>query len=405
MVKQKANSKLIKEINEEIIIDVLKRKEPISRAGIAKITALSRATVSSIVNRLVDTGLIKEIGMGKAEKNGGRKPILLELNPEAFYIVGVDLGTNNIIAVVTDLKAKIKSKVSIPTEVYKGLNGVLENLEHAVSRVISLSGVEKAKFIGIGMAVAGLIDTSKGEVIFSPNFSWKNVPIKNLVEERLNIPTYIDNCTRVMALGEITFGSARGRENLLYINVGYGVGSAIVIGGKVYRNISEIGHIPVLEDGPKCGCGKRGCLEAVSSGSAIEARAKEFLENGTPTLMSELCEGQKNRVTAEIVAKAAENGDQVATEIFNNSGWYLGKGIATAVNLLSPELVVIGGGVSQAGEILFQSVRKGFEYYAMENLRENVKIIPSGLGLNAGVTGAIALVLKNTIAGPVVMLP
>lgn len=405
MVKQKANPKLMKEINEEIIVDLLKKKEPLSRAEIAKITGLSRATVSSIVNRLVNTGLIKEIGVGKSKSNGGRKPVLLELNPEAFYIVGVDLGTNNIIAIVTDLKAKIKGKVSIPTEVYKGLSGVLENLERAVSEVISISGVKKTKIIGMGMAVAGLIDTSNGEVIFSPNFSWSNVPIKKLVEERLNILTYIDNCTRVMALGEITFGNARGRENLLYINVGYGVGSAIVIEGKVYPNISEIGHIPVVEDGPKCSCGKRGCLEAVSSGSAIETRAKEILESGKPTLISELADGQKDKVTAKIVAKAAENGDRVAIEIFNNSGWYLGKGIATAVNLLSPELVVIGGGVSQAGEILFRPVRKGFEHYAMEDLAKNVKIIPSGLGLDAGVIGAIALVLKNTMAGPVVMLP
>jgi predicted NBD/HSP70 family sugar kinase/biotin operon repressor len=334
MVKQKANPKLMKEINEEIIVDLLKKKEPLSRAEIAKLTGLSRATVSSIVNRLVDTGLIKEIGVGKSKSNGGRKPVLLELNPEAFYIVGVDLGTNNIIAIVTDLKARIKGKVSIPTEVYKGLSGVLENLEYAISEVISISGVKKTKIIGMGMAVAGLIDTSNGEVIFSPNFSWSNVPIKKLVEERLNIPTYIDNCTRVMALGEITFGNARGRENLLYINVGYGVGSAIVIGGKVYPNISEIGHIPVVEDGPKCGCGKRGCLEAVSSGSAIETRAKEILESGKPTLISELVDRQKDKVTAKIVAKAAENGDQIAIEIFNNSGWYLGKGIATAVNLL-----------------------------------------------------------------------
>jgi glucokinase-like ROK family protein len=405
MVKQKANPKLMKEINEEIIVDLLKKKEPLSRAEIAKLTGLSRATVSSIVNRLVNTGLIKEIGVGKAKSNGGRKPVLLELNPEAFYIVGVDLGTNNIIAIVTDLKAKIKGKVSIPTEVYKGLSGVLANLEHAVSEVISISGIKKTKIIGMGMAVAGLIDTSNGEVIFSPNFSWSNVPIKKLVEERLNIPTYIDNCTRVMALGEITFGSARGRENLLYINVGYGIGSAIVIEGKVYPNISEIGHIPVVEDGPKCGCGKRGCLEAVSSGSAIETRAKEILESGKPTLISELANGQKDKVTAKIVAKAAENGDQVAIEIFNNSGWYLGKGIATAVNLLSPELVVIGGGVSQAGEILFQPVRKGFEHYAMEDLAKNVKIIPSGLGLDAGVIGAIALVLKNTMAGPMIVIP
>ncbi len=405
MVKQKANPKVVKEINEEIIIDILKKKEPVSRAEIAKITGLSRATVSSIVNRLIDTGLIKETGRDKAKSNGGRRPILLELNPEAFYIIGVDLGTNNIVAVVTNLEAEIKSKVKIPTEVYKGLAGVLENIERAITEAISTSGIEKTEIIGIGMAVAGLIDTQKGEVIFSPNFSWSNVPIKELVEERLNIPTYIDNCTRVMALGEITFGSAQGKQNLLYINVGYGVGSAIVIGGKVYSNISEIGHIPVMEDGPKCGCGKRGCLEAVASGSALEAKANKILEEGTTTLIRKICDEEQKRVTAEIIAKAAEKGDPIAIKIFEEAGWYLGKGIAIAVNLLSPELVIIGGGVSQAGEILFQHVRQGFKHYAMEDLAKNIKIIPSGLGLDAGVIGAIALVLKNTISGPMIVLP
>lgn len=405
MVKQKGSPNLIKEINENIVVDLLKKKEPISRATIARITGLSRATVSSVINRLINEGLIKEVGLEKIKENGGRKGILLELNPEAFYIIGVDLGTNNIIAVVTDLKANIKGKVSIPTEVYKGLPGVLSNLEYSINEVIKISGIEKEKIVGIGMAVAGLIDLSKGEVIFSPNFSWSNVPIKKLVEERINIPTYIDNCTRVMALGEITFGSALEKQNLLYVNVGYGVGSAIVIEGKVYQNISELGHIPVMEDGPKCGCGKRGCLEAISSGSAIESRAKEFLEQDKLSLIQDICEKEKRPVSAEIVARAAKSGDRIAIKIFNEAGWYLGKGIATAVNLFSPELIVIGGGVSQAGDIFFQPIKEGFNHYALKDLAKKVEIIPSKLGLNAGVIGAVALVLKNTIAGPIVTLP
>ncbi|HHY48073.1 MAG TPA: ROK family transcriptional regulator [Firmicutes bacterium] len=385
--------RLVKQANTSLIINVLKAQGPLSQAEISRITKLTKSTVSGIINELMSAGVIREAGVGTAGSSGGRRPTLLELNPEAFYVVGVDIGTTNIHAILTNLTGASLNEKAIPTLPRDGLDSLVRRTVELIKEIVQEPGIQMSELVGIGVAAAGLVDHKTGVVKYSPNFNWRNVPLKDLLENTIQVPVSVDNCTRVMARGEMWFGAAKTVSNLLYVNVGYGIGSALVIDKKVVQRDSEMGHIAVMEDGPVCGCGKAGCVEAISSGSAIEAKAREAVNQGRSSMMRDLCDGDPSRITAKIVADAARAGDITARRVMSDAGRYLGKAIAAAVNFFNPELVVIGGGVSLAGDIYLEPVLSGFRSYVMRDLYSDDKIVLSELGIRGGVLGGAGLIL------------
>ena len=216
-----------------------------------------------------------------------------------------------------------------------------------------------------------------------------------MIEDEFHIPTRIDNDVRCAALGELKFGAGRGCENFVCITVGTGIGSGLVINGKVVRGAAnaagEIGHIKLqMEDGPLCGCGDSGCLEAFASGPSIVAMAQEYLKGGKSAKFRELA--GDGEITPYIVAKAAEAGDPVAKRIFEKMGYYIGMGLTSVINLLNPEKIIIGGGVAECGELLLEPIRRTINERTMKVQREAVEIVPAELGNSAGVIGASMLV-------------
>ena len=384
---------MVKKANTSLIANVLKSKGPLSKAQLSRITKLTKSTVSSIVNDLIAQGVVREAGIGSAGSSGGRRPVLLELNAEVFYVVGLDIGTTAIHAVLTNLTGAVLNEKRIPSMPRDGLDSLMRRTVEVIQETVAESGIEMEELLGIGVAAAGLVDHAKGIIRYSPNFNWRNVHLKRLLEEAVEVPVWVDNCTRVMARGEMWFGNAKRVSNLLYVNVGYGIGSALVINRELLQRDSEMGHITVIENGPLCGCGKLGCVEAISSGSAIEARAREAASQGRSSILLELCHGDIAAISGEMVASAAETGDLASLRILSDAGEHLGKAIAAVVNSFNPELVVVGGGVSQAGSIFLDPVMVGFKSHVMRDLFSKDKIVCSRLGTRGGVLGGAGLVL------------
>lgn len=398
MYSKTGSLKLVQEINRSVVLNLIKDKGPLSRADISRITKLTRSTISSIVSYLIKKNLVKETGLSSS--GVGRKGILLKLNPKAYYVVGVDLGTLNTIAVVVDLEGKIMERVEHPTNSERSKDKVIERLKAVIHEVITASNINIQKIAGIGLAVPGLVDSKKGIMLITPNFGWRNTPIGEILEKEFHTPIFIDNNNNVMALGEAEFGIAQGVRNFVCINVGMGIGSGIVINGELYRgeteSTGEIGHTTVDYNGPKCSCGNYGCLEVMAAAPAIAKRAVKAVKEGKKTLISELVNSNLDEISAAIVAEAANKGDKLAQEIIEKTGEYLGTGIANIINLFNPQMVIIGGGVAQAGDLIFNPLKKTMEKRAFPVPAKVAKIVASSLGRDCTVIGAATLVLKKT---------
>ena len=309
--------------------------------------------------------------------------------------IGIDVGGTNVkIALVND-KGNIIYSNSIPTRAEMGYEYTINNMKEAIAELIKETKSDAKSIEGIGFGFPGQIDYQKGIVRLAPNIpGWVEVPIAEIIEKEFSIPTRVDNDVRCAALGELNYGAGIGCENLICITVGTGIGSGLIINGKLVRGASnaagEIGHIKLdMNGGPLCGCGDRGCLEAFASGPSIVAMAEEYIKGGKSTKYRELANPD---ITPYIVSEAAKQGDPVAKRIFTIMGEYIGIGLASVVNLLNPEKIIIGGGVAAAGDLLLNPIKENLIKRAMPIAGAAVEIVPAQLGNSAGVIGASLLI-------------
>ena len=396
-----ANAQYINRLNSIKVLDLVRNSDGISRADIAKKSGLSAPTASRIVESLIDEGLIQEVGTGIS--TGGRRPTLLKFSGDENFIIGIDMGTTNIYGVVTNLDAKIMAEAKRSTHVEEGFFSIMDRTSAIIDELKRHLGSKQSRLFGIGMAVAGLINREKNIVEFSPDFHWHNVDILGALTPKYKIPIIFDNVTRVMALGELHYGAGRQFRNFICVNVGYGIGGGIIIDGKPlygpYGMAGELGHITLDKNSTvQCDCGNFGCLEALASGHAIARSAQSEMESGAKTLLAEMCGGNISEITAEMVANAAKKGDSFAWSVFNKAAEYRGLGIAALINFFSPEAVVIGGGVAQAGDILFDNVRRIVNARALHKIAKDVVIIPATFGMEAAVMGAVSLILSEVLS-------
>ncbi len=312
------------------------------------------------------------------------------------YRIGVDIGGTNIKIALVDFDGKIIYSNTTPTRADMGFEAGVANIKQAIKDLMQETNQNEKSIEAIGFGLPGQIDYKAGMVKNLPNIpGWINVPLAKLIEDEFSIPTRLDNDVRCAALGELNFGAGKGCENLICITVGTGIGSGIVLNGKLVRGASnaagEIGHIKLtLENGPLCGCGDHGCFEAYASGPSIVAMAKEFIAGGKSAKYKEMA--TDGIITPYIVAQAALLGDAVSLQIFKRMGEIIGIGLASVVNLLNPEKIIIGGGVADAGDILLEPIRKTIADRAMSIQGNAVKIVPAQLANAAGVIGASLLI-------------
>ena len=312
------------------------------------------------------------------------------------YRIGVDIGGTNIKIALVDFEGKIIYSNTTPTRAEMGFEAGVANIKQAIKDLMQETGADNKTIDAIGFGLPGQIDYKEGFVKNLPNIpGWVNIPLAKIIEEEFNIPTRLDNDVRCAALGELNFGAGKGCENLICITVGTGIGSGIVLNGKLVRGASnaagEIGHIKMsLNDGPLCGCGDYGCFEAYASGPSIVTMAKEYISGGKSAKYKEMA--TDGIITPYVVAQAALQGDSVSIQIFKQIGTIIGVGLSSVVNLLNPEKIIIGGGVADAGDILLEPIRKTILERAMPIQAGAVQIVPAQLANAAGVIGASLLI-------------
>ncbi len=398
----RGSSQYINKLNKIKILNIIRENGSISRADIARMGGISAPTVTRIVDSLIhEEGLVSDVGEGAS--SGGRKPTLLEFAGLDNFVIGIDLGTTNIYGVLSNLNAQTIAEVKYPTLVEEGFDNIIDKTAEVICELQDHPAIEGRKIFGIGMAVAGLINRKNNIVEYSPDFHWNNADIIESLGKKCNLPIIFDNVTRVMALGELWYGIGEDIKNFIVVNIGYGIGSGIIINGRpLYGKTGmagEFGHVTMERDSKtKCECGNYGCLEALASGRAIALRAKEELRHGANSVLPEMCKGDLSKITAEMVANAAISGDAFAKNIFEGAAEYIGLGIAGLVNLFSPEAILIGGGVSQAGELLFKSVRETVSARTINTIYRDIKIRPVTFGMKAAAMGSIALILNEVLS-------
>ncbi|MNO79424.1 Glucokinase [compost metagenome] len=311
------------------------------------------------------------------------------------YVVGVDLGGTKISCALSDLEGRVVAQTTIPTLAHEGDNPVLGRIIKTIEMVLEEGNVATNEVAAIGIGSPGPLDAKKGIIVTTPNLPFKNFQLVQPIEEKFSIPTYLDNDANVAAIAEFMFGAGKGTENMVYITVSTGVGGGAILNGKIYRgsttNALEVGHTTVFPGGPRCGCGNLGCLEATSSGTAIGRRANEAVNSKVETSLRDY-----ETVTSYEVFKEAEKGDAVSKKILDEAFNYLGIGVANIIASFDPDKVIIGGGVSKGGDVLFNKVQEVVNERCFKSMAEYCKIVPAGLGTDAGVLGAVALAIMES---------
>ncbi|PSL40091.1 MarR family transcriptional regulator [Planomicrobium soli] len=380
---QRGTFQLMKSVNKSIILNKIRTAEPISRAQIAKETSLTPPTVSSIVKELMEQGLVRESVLGHS--SGGRKPTMLHIDTDAFYVIGVDAGPENVVCVLTDLTGTILERKSRVLKNPLTNEQFLSELKDAINALLQTSEADQEKIIGIGVAMHGVVDVHTGTSLVAPILNLRNIPIKEVLEQHFNVTVKVENDARAMALGESWFGGHGDADSMVAVNIGRGVGAGIVMNGKLYHGAQgiagEFGHMAVDINGEVCECGNRGCLQTFISGTAIAKRAKSRLKEQDGTL------------TGKDVFELAESGRQDCVDLLQETGHIMGVGLTNLIHVLNPSEIVLGGGVMKSEKFLMPAAIAAIQQKVLTPEARKTHVTVSRLGDEATVLGAIALLL------------
>lgn len=397
---KKVDSSVMNKMNKVQILSIIHNEKTISRADISKVTGLTPPTVTRIVEQLIhEEELVKYIGVG--DSKGGRPPMILSFNGSENFVIAIDLGATLIRGVLSDLNNDIQMEIQVNTDLENGYEMIMDNVATVIERLLNKRGLNREKVLGVGLGVAGLIDRMKGTIDYSPDFGWEAVDISNSLHQRIKLPFICDHVTRLMALGELNYGIGKNYRNFAVIDIGYGIAAAIVVDGKlVYGSQGRAGEFGHFIVDPKskiqCKCGSYGCLEALASGRHIATLGKELFARKKSQKIIELSNNDIDSIDAKLVFEAAREGDEHANEIVESVTNYLGIGIASLVNLLDPEVIFVGGGISANGEIFINPLKKTIQNYLISRNKE-LDIKPVTFSDYATLTGAFSLIVDKII--------
>jgi glucokinase len=308
--------------------------------------------------------------------------------------IGIDLGGTNLRAGIVEAdNGQVFATQSVPTLAHEGHDAVIGRMAGLVHSLMEANGLRKSDISGIGIGVPGVLNLEQGKIVFLPNLPdrWLDVPLSATIASQAELPVYLLNDVRSITYGEWKFGAGRGVDTMACFAIGTGIGGGLVINGKLHIGIGgtagELGHQTIDFNGPVCGCGNRGCLEAFASGPAIAAMGLKAVTQGLTTSIGALVNYDLNKITPDIIGQAARQGDQVAKDIYDLAGMYLGVAIANVLVSVGPRKVVIGGGVSAAGDLLLDPIRRTVKERVTVMPVEQVEIVPAALGANAGIIG------------------
>lgn len=373
------NQQVVKKNNKALVFQMIMEQEPISRADIAQISGLNKTTVSTFVTELIEEDLIFESGPGVS--SGGRRPVILHFNKNAGYAIGIDIGVNYVLSVLTDLKGNIliEKNQPITRTTYATVMGIVQNMIQSLMDEMPNS---RYGIVGIGVGVPGIVN-NEGTILLAPNLGWSNIQFKEDLEKLFDVPVIIENEANAGVVGEQQFGVGQDHENILYISAGIGIGVGIIVNKELYKGINgfsgEMGHMIIDMNGKRCNCGSRGCWEAYASEQAL-------LE------MADL-----NINSLDELIQLAENGDKKAKNLFEKTGNYLGLGINNIINTFNPEQVIIGNRLVMAKEWLDAPIRSTIEKHTLAFHQNDLQLNFSKLGKYSTSLGVSAFVVDNFI--------
>ena len=388
----------VKSFNKHAALDLIRFSGAgMSRTDIAEQMGLTRAAVSLIVKELLESHVVQETESRSAPS--GRPPIVLEINPDRGLVGAIDMGATHMTIAVADFAARIHQEAEIQFDIKDGPGVCLEKADISLRKMLEGQGLSISDLSATGMGVPGPVITEAGTVVAPPIMpGWDGYPIRTSLEKMRGCPVTLNNDAELGALGEWAYGAGRGEKNIAYIKVGTGVGAGLILNQQIYGGTmgaaGEIGHLTIDENGPLCDCGNRGCLEAFAGGNAIARQGQLLAKSGKRTLLSNT---PVNRITAVEVADAARRGDLRAQEILRRAGTYIGIAIAGLINLFNPSVVIIGGGVSQVGDILTVPIRQAVRERAMRASEQGVRITTGMLGRRSILIGAIVQAVNIAI--------
>ncbi|HLA96298.1 MAG TPA: ROK family transcriptional regulator [Pyrinomonadaceae bacterium] len=375
----------IRNINQTILLHLIRERQPISRVDIARITGLRPGTISSIVNRLIRKGVIFEGAEGPS--SGGRKPTYLNINAENAYVLAIDIGVRDTAYAVSDFNGRILKQNAIITEGEP--NEFLNRLADEVQRLIAAE-YGRAKFAGVGVSVPGLVRRETGEVAVSPNLGWTNLPVKAFLESKLNLPVYVENDANAAAFSELWYGPLDEIKikTLLYILVVDGLGCGLIINGELHVGskvgMGGFGHMCIEPNGELCSCGRKGCWETLASESATIARYHRLMSNKNGSITTSITD----------IIGLANRGDEKALAALTATAEYLGEGIASLAHGLSPEIIVVGGEISAAWNILGPVINERIKSQYIIPDAARIDIRPASVQ-RPSLFGAIPIALQN----------
>jgi N-acetylglucosamine repressor len=396
---QKATRQQTKEHNTSLVLRMIFEHASISRAEIARITSLTRTTVSDIVSELMAAGLVSEVGLG--ESIGGKSPILLSLVKNARYLIGVDLAYNQFRGAIVNLRGEIMEKVSLAIDAgctgEKALASLYTILDNLVQK-------EYRPLVGIGVGTPGLVNTRQGIVLNAVNLDWQNLPLAQLLRERYGLPAYILNDSQAAALGELALQNPMpGEANLVVINVRRGLGSGIILNGNLFQGdgygAGEIGHVAMVQQGGRrCRCGNIGCLETVASTRAVIERVREErgrqAPSGTSGQAPSSTSGQAE-VTLDSLEEAFRAGDPLVCQVILEAGHYLGLAVSNYIGTLNIERIVLVGDLNRFGEPLLEAIRMAVSQTTLARLAQDTHVELGLGGENGIIRGASSFLLKD----------
>jgi N-acetylglucosamine repressor len=394
---KKATRQQTKAHNTRLILKTIYDEGEISRADIARLTGLTRTTVSDAVAELIEDGLVAEVGLGPSA--GGKPPTLLSIVDDSRYLIGIDLADSEFRGAVINLRGKIKHRLSLPIHDRNG-NAALALVYELIDELVA---VADGSILGIGIGTPGLMDARRGVVRSAVNLDWHDLPLGDLLEERYELPVHIANDSQVAALAEFTFGDNKGVPNLIVIKVGRGTGAGIVLNRQLYYGdgfgAGEIGHVTVIEDGELCRCGHHGCLETVTSSRAIVKRAQAIAKKDPHSTLYRFV-ATPEEINTDIVLQAFEAGDEALQPVIAETGHYLGVAVATLVGALNVQRVVVAGSVARFGQALLEPTVQEVRRRSLAALANETRIEITRLGPDIVILGAAALLLTYELGLP-----
>ncbi|AJQ25618.1 Glucokinase [Pelosinus fermentans JBW45] len=400
MVKKPGNSKYVKNLNRMTVLNIIKENELVSRQQLAQLTGLTPPAITGIIRELLEMGFVMEVGLGTSQ--GGRKPMKLKFNAKAGYVIGVEITSHETVLVIADLENAPIHSITLDLNMTEPDIGIPQLIE-ALGQVLYSEENRNKNFLGIGIAFPGLLSAREGIVKRSINLgpNWRQFPLKETLKNEMKLPIFIESNAKSSALAEWWFGGGINFRNLVYVNLGEGISAGVISADRVIQgaqgHAGEIGHSFMMENGPLCNCGNRGCLEAICGIPALLRKANDELAMINPQDPLKIVWEQNGKIGIEDILKSAKSEGSYSWELLQQVGKYVGLAIANVVNMYNPEAIFIGGKLGAVAETFINPIKDMVNNHSFPEVAKSVQIKISDLGVHSGVIGSCALALRELL--------